>query len=401
MASDDDKAGLLSAGSPSDNRSGDGNQLISGFEPVGVDAGAPVPAAKGGAGQPAAGEVDYSVSGGLANRLAKLNVSLAFTSYQSGLLYFIGRNAQGGVNIHQAGMPKPMGLCLDDHGGLTLTGDYQILRFENVLEPDQRVNNVFDACYVPRTVHVTGRLDAHDVGLDGEGRPIFVNTRYNCLATVSARHSFEPIWRPPFISALIDEDRCHLNGLAMEDGRPRYATAVSRSDTIDGWRDRRSDGGIVIDVDSGETVCTGLSMPHSPRLHDGKLFVLNSGTGELGVVKPGDGGAGSFEPLVFCPGFLRGLAFHGGLAFVGLSKPRYKRFEGLALDGKLQAADSEPWCGIQIIDLATGTCVDWLRIDGKIGELYDLEIIPGFACPMAVGPTTNEAATLITFAPDG
>ncbi|MEO1227101.1 MAG: DUF4915 domain-containing protein, partial [Pseudomonadota bacterium] len=240
MASADDKAGLLTTGSPSDDRPGDGNQLISGFEPVAVDAGAPVPAAMGGAGQPAAGEVDYSVSGGLANRLAKLNISLAFTSYQSGLLYFIGRNAQSGVNIHQAGMPKPMGLCLDDRGGLTLTGDYQILRFENVLEPDQRVNNVFDACYVPRTVHVTGRLDAHDVGLDAEGRPIFVNTRYNCLATVSARHSFEPIWRPPFVSALIDEDRCHLNGLAMEEGRPRFATAVSRSDTIDGWRDRRS-----------------------------------------------------------------------------------------------------------------------------------------------------------------
>jgi uncharacterized protein (TIGR03032 family) len=296
-------------------------------------------------------------------------------------------------------MPKPMGLCLDHAGGLTMTGDYQILRFENVLEPDQRVNNQFDACFVPRTVHITGRLDAHDVGLDADGRPIFVNTRYNCLATVSARHSFEMVWKPPFISALVDEDRCHLNGLAMGDGRPRYASAVSRSDTIDGWRDRRSDGGILIDIDSNEIVCTGLSMPHSPRLHNGELWVLNSGTGELGVVNLKSGGEGAFEPRVFCPGFLRGLAFHGNFAFVGLSKPRYKRFEGLALDGKLQAADSEPWCGIQVIDLSTGTCVDWLRIDGKIAELYDLEIVPGFGCPMAVGPVTDEAATLITFAP--
>ena len=178
MVPDDEKAGLLTSGNPPYRSPGDSNQLISGFEPVSVDAGAPVPSVKAAAGQPAAGEVDDSVSGGLANRLARMNISLAFTSYQSGLLYFIGRNAQGGINIHQAGMPKPMGLCLDERGGLTLTGDYQILRFENVLEPDQRVNAQFDACYVPRTVHVTGRLDAHDVGLDGEGRPIFVNTRY-------------------------------------------------------------------------------------------------------------------------------------------------------------------------------------------------------------------------------
>jgi len=190
-------------------------------------------------------KVEYSVSSGLAARLARSDISIAFTSYQSGLLYFIGRNPDGGINIHQAAMPKPMGLCQDDKGGLILTGGFQIMRFENVLEPDQRINHVFDACYVRRLVHANGSLDAHDVGVDDEGQPIFVNTRFDCLATVSPRHSFAPVWRPPFISA------------------------VSRSDTIDGWRDRRADGGIVVDVKSGETVCEGLSMPHSPRLHDG------------------------------------------------------------------------------------------------------------------------------------
>lgn len=351
--------------------------------------------------QPAQPEatVEYSVSAGLAGRLARHNISIAITSYQSGLLYFVGRNAEGGINVHQAGMPKPMGLCLDGPSGLTMTSGYQIMRFENVLQPNERINNTFDACYVPRRVHITGGLDAHDVGLDDEGRVIFVNTRYNCLATTSPRHSFEPVWRPPFISALVDEDRCHLNGLAMEGGKPRYVTAVSRSDTIDGWRDRRADGGIVIDVETNEIVCDGLSMPHSPRMHRGDLWVLNAGTGELGIVKPGDGKKGRFEPKVFCPGFLRGLSFHGNFAFVGLSRPRYKRFEGLALDQKLQDADSEPWCGVQVIDLASGTCVDWFRIDGTIAELYDLEIIEGHACPMAVPPYSEEAASLITLPP--
>lgn len=341
--------------------------------------------------------VEYSVSPGMAARLARLNISFAFTSYQSNSLYLIGRNSQGGVNIHQSAMPRPMGISLDPSGGLTLSGAYQILRFQNVLEPDQRINHAFDACYVPRVVHITGHLDAHDVGVDKRGRAVFVNTRYNCIATTSERHSFEPLWRPPFISALIDEDRCHLNGMALEDGVPRYVTAVSASDTIDGWRDRRADGGIVIDMLSNQIICRGLSMPHSPRMHNGELWLLNSGTGELGIVRrSADGAEGHFEPRVFCPGFLRGLAFHGDFAFIGLSKPRYKRFEGLALEQKLKDADSEPWCGVQIIELSSGTCVDWLRIDGDLAELYDLEVLPGVVAPMAVSPDSSEAAQLIT-----
>ena len=351
----------------------------------------------------AAAEVKYSVSPGLAHRLARQNISLAITSYQSGLLYCIGRNAEGGINVHQAPMPKPMGLCLDGNTGLTMTAGYQIMQFENVLEPHQRINDTFDACYVPRRVHVTGSLDAHDVGLDSDGRVIFVNTRFNCLATTSPRHSFEMVWKPAFISALVDEDRCHLNGLAMEDARPRYVTAVSRSDTINGWRDRRADGGIVIDVDSNEIICEGLSMPHSPRVYRGELWVLNAGTGDLGVVKRPESGKGKgmgiFEPRVFCPGFLRGLSFFGNFAFVGLSKPRYERFEGLALDQRLRDADSEPWCGVQIIDLSSNSCVDWFRIDGAVAELYDLEVMPGRSWPMAVPPWSNEAATLVTQAP--
>jgi len=347
--------------------------------------------------------VDYSVSSGLVARLASLDISIALTSYQSGLLYFVGRNKENGINIHQAAMPKPMGLCVSQQGELTMTSGYQIMRFENILQPGQAINNTFDACYVPRMVHVTGHLDAHDVGLDGQGRPVFVNTRFNCLARPTAKHSFEVVWRPPFVSALVDEDRCHLNGMAMENGKPAYVTAVSRSDTIDGWRDRRADGGIIIDVASNEIVCEGLSMPHSPRLHKDQLWVLNSGTGELGVVefgkasKSGKPGKGKFKPKVFCPGFLRGLSFHGNLAFVGLSKPRYKRFEGLALEQRLKDADSEAWCGMQIIDLTSGACVDWFRIDGKIGELYDVEVIAGAVCPMAVPPMSDEAASLITY----
>lgn len=341
--------------------------------------------------------VEYSLSAGLVMRLASLNIALAFTSYQSSFLYLLGRDPKGGAHLHQSAMPKPMGLCNDTKGGLVLSAGAEILHFANILNPGQQINHTFDACYLARTVHVTGALDAHDVGVDKNGDIVFVNTRFNCLSTVSSRHSFETLWKPPFISALIDEDRCHLNGLAMEDGEAAYVTAVSRSDTIDGWRDRRADGGIVIDVRRNEIVCEGLSMPHSPRMHNGKLWVLNSGTGELGVVNVSEGGKGKFEARVFCPGFLRGLAFYGKYAFVGLSKPRYKRFEGLVLDEKLKATDSEPWCGIQVIDLEKNCCVDWFRIDGDVGELYDLEVVPNVVCPMTVSPGTGDAAKLITY----
>lgn len=212
----------------------------------------------------------------------------------------------------------------------------QLWTFRNALAPGQTYKG-YDRLYVPRVGYVTGDLDIHDVAVDAEGRIVFVNTLFSCLATVSRTHSFRPLWHPPFVSRLAPEDRCHLNGMAMQDGRPRYVTAISRSDAPESWRDRRADGGVVIDVESGEVVSAGLSMPHSPRVHDGTLWLLDSGTGRLGRVDPA---TGRFEPVVFCPGYLRGLAFHGGHAIVGLSKPRTGSFSGLALDDALKARDA-------------------------------------------------------------
>lgn len=340
----------------------------------------------------------FSQSDGLVRHLAAQRASLMFSSYQSGLLYMLGHTATGGAHLHQSAMDKPMGIWVEDENAFTLSAGYQIMRFKNGLEPDQRVNVQFDACYVARETHFTGELDAHDIGIGRDGQPIFVNTRYNCLATTDPRHSFRELWRPSFISALVDEDRCHLNGLAMDNGEPAYATAVSRSDTIDGWRDRRHDGGVIIDVRKNKVICEGLSMPHSPRLHNGELWVLNSGTGELGVVEGVAKGKGKFVPRLFCPGFARGLTIRNGFAYIGLSKPRYKRFEGLALDQKLKDADSEPWCGIQIIDLAKGTCAEWFRIDGAVKEIFDVAVITGHACPMSIGPNAPEIIKFVTHA---
>src|SRR5262249_25444545 len=138
-----------------------------------------------------------------------------------------------------------------------------------------------DRLYVPRVGYTTADLDIHDVVVEASGRVVFVNTRFGCLATLDERDSFKPLWRPPFLSRWAREDRCHLNGLALRDGSARYATAVSTSDVADGWRDRRRDGGVLLDVADNRTIVSGLSMPHSPRWRDGRVWLLNSGAGFL------------------------------------------------------------------------------------------------------------------------
>ncbi len=342
-------------------------------------------------------QVIYSVSNGLLGFLEQHNLSICLSSYQSGRFYMLGRNPQGGIMINEQLFEKAMGISVRG-GSITLATLFQIHQFENVLKPDQRVDTLFDACFVPRRSYTTGELDAHDVAVTDDGQIVFVNTRFNCLATVSEKHSFEPIWKPAFISKFADEDRCHLNGLALEGGQPAYVTAVSRSDTIDGWRDRRSHGGVVIDVRSNEVICDGLSMPHSPRVHQGELYVLDSGSGRLGrIVRDAQTGAGAFKEIVFCPGFVRGLAFHGKFAIVGLSKPRYERFEGLPLDAKLAETDSEPWCGVQIIDMEKKEVAAWFRIDGAVQELFDVAVLPGVECGMSLSFATDHIKSLITY----
>ena len=337
--------------------------------------------------------VTYSVSPGFVHLMERLDTSVALTSYQSGKFYLLGRNPKGGLMVNERLFQKAMGLHVQDKTILLATL-FQIQRFENILEAGKFINHTFDACYVPRVSYITGVIDAHDVGILKNNQIIFVNTLYNCLATLSPRNSFTPIWKPKFIDKIIKEDRCHLNGLAMNDGVAKYVTAVSKSNTIDGWRDRRSDGGVVIDITSDEIICSGLSMPHSPRIYKNKLWLLNSGTGELGYV---DIQTNKFCPIAFVPGFGRGLSFKGKYAFVGLSKPRYERFEGLLLDKKLQEAHSDPWCGVQVIDLDSGTCVEWFRIDGSISEIYDVAAVPGVACPMSLGFASDEIKGLITY----
>lgn len=341
-------------------------------------------------------------SPGFAAWLAEARCSLAFTTYQAGRLIFLGLKSDGGLRAHERLIEQCQGLWTD--GDTVLASGKSILwRFTNDLPSGVGTVQGAERRFVPREARVTGRIDMHDIGMGvmdsmAAPGPIFVNTLYSCLATISNTASFRPLWRPPFISALMPEDRCHLNGLAMDGERPAFVTAISRSDVADGWRERRTDGGVVLDVASGEVVASGLSMPHSPRLRDGRLWVLNSGRGELGVVDPADG---RFTPVCFCPGYARGLSFIGRWAVVGLSRPRGNQtFEGLPLDALLTAKDAAPRCGLLVVDTETGQVAEWLRFEHTIGELYDVAVLPGVRQAEAIGFMGEEIERAISIEPD-
>ncbi|MBL8337277.1 MAG: TIGR03032 family protein [Rhodoferax sp.] len=324
--------------------------------------------------------------------LAEQQLSLAFTTYQAGKLFLLGLQPDGRLSVFERTLERCMGLMASAQA-LHVATLYQIWRFVNVLEPGV-LHEGYDALYAPRLGWVTGDLDVHDLDLLPDGRPVFANTLFSCVATVSDTHSFVPLWKPRFISRLAAEDRCHLNGLAVEAGVPRYVTVVGRSDVADGWRDHRAAGGCLIDIASGEVVVGGLSMPHSPRLHGGKLWLHNSGTGEFGWV---DRQAGRFVPVAFCPGYLRGLAFTGHHAVVGLSLSRGNRtFSGLALDGALQQRGAEARCALLVIDLRTGDAVHWVRFSGVVQELYDVAVLPGIVRPSAIGFRADSIRRVIT-----
>lgn len=336
--------------------------------------------------------LEISTSRQMLSWLAEQRLSIALTTYQIGKLYFIGLKPDNGLSVFERSFNRCMGLCATSNG-LYMSSLYQVWRFENVFEPGQQQDG-FDRLYVPQVGYTTGDLDIHDMAVDREGRLVFVNTLFGCLATLSETHSFKPLWQPPFISKLAAEDRCHLNGLAMKDGQPAYVTAVSQSDVADGWREHRTNGGIVVDVNSNEIVCGGLSMPHSPRWYQDKLWLLNSGTGDFGYV---DRATGRFESVCFCPGYMRGLSFHGHFALIGLSKPRHnKTFTGLALDNNLKSRNAEARCGVQIIDLRSGDIVHWLRMEGVVEELYDVITLPQVRRPMALGFKTDEIRRVLS-----
>jgi uncharacterized protein (TIGR03032 family) len=307
-------------------------------------------------------------------QLRQLGASLLVSTYQAGKVVLV-RDEGEQLNTHYRTFKAPMGLATADGGArLAIGTTLQVWEFRDNPDVARRLEPAgrHDACFLPRRSHVTGNVLIHEMAYGAGGQLWLVNTRFSCLATLDPEASFTPRWRPPFVTELEPSDRCHLNGLGMVDGKPRYVTALGETNAMAGWRPNKARGGILMDVDSGAILCRGLSMPHSPRWYGGRLWVCESGSGTLGTV---DLNTGRYEPTAAAPGFTRGLDFAGDLAFVGLSQVRESAvFSGIPITERL--APQERTCGVCVVDLRRGEPVALLRFESGVQEVFAVTLLP-------------------------
>lgn len=323
-------------------------------------------------------EIQYEFTPSLCGILSQLGVSVLVSTYQAGKLAVVAaRGEKLFLSFHN--FERAMGVAARPDR-LAVGAQRQIWILNSAPDIASRIPPVgqFDGCFLARTAHYTGEIQVHDLAFVGE-ELWCANTLFSCLCTLDKDHSFVPRWKPPFVSALAPEDRCHLNGFAAADGRPQYVTVLGETDAPQAWREKKAGGGAIYDIASGEAVLRGLSMPHSPRLHGGKLWVLDSGTGRMLLVDPA---AGRAEPVVELPGYTRGLAFHGKYAFVGLSRIRETSvFGGLPIAERR----AELKCGVGVVDLTTGRLAAHLEFKSGVEEIFAVESL-GLRCPALSGP---------------
>ena len=316
-------------------------------------------------------------SSSLVELLAKAQSSLVISTYKSGHVIF-ARAGQEKLDTHVFGFNRPMGMAVDGPRlaigtGSTVESYWNQANLAARIDPEQR----HDGVYVPRSTIHTGDVAIHEMDYDSDGLLWFVNTRFSCLSTLDASHSFNARWIPDWITGLAGEDRCHLNGLAMRDGRPTYVTALARTDTAHGWREHKGTSGVIVEIATHRVVTEGLSMPHSPRWHDDKLWVLQSGLGTLSTV---DLDTGRVTQVAELPGFTRGLAFIGRYALIGLSQVRESVFTGLPITSRADERN----CGVWVVDTQTGQIVGLLRFEGAVQEIFDVKVLPGITWPTIV-----------------
>lgn len=318
--------------------------------------------------------------------LQQLGITILVTTYQAGKLVML-RSDRGVLNTHFRIFEKPMGLAVDPHR-IAIGTSMQVWEFHNIPAVGAKIDAAaddlaqsatkHDACFLPRVAHWTGDIQIHEMAWTGDDM-IFVNTLFSCLCRRSDTYNFDPVWRPSFVTHYIPGDLCHLNGLGTRDGRVRYVTALGETNEPGGWRGNKKDGGILIDLPSNEIIARGLSMPHSPRWYNGRLWVLHSGTGGFGTI---DLATGKYESIVELPGFTRGLSFWGPLAFIGLSQVRET-----AVFGGIPIAERdlrERTCGVWVVNIESGEVIGFVKFEDAVQEIFAVEVLPGARYPELV-----------------
>lgn len=328
-------------------------------------------------------EVKYRHSRQFAPILAELGCSLLVSTYQAGKLVSVGTTPDG-LHLSLHNFQQAMGLAL--HPRQLAIGSRGVTWFlQNAGSLAARLDppGQYQASYLARRAFITGNIHGHEMAWCGDELWV-VNTLFSCLVTLDDQFSFVPRWRPAFIRELAAEDRCHLNGLAIDQGRPRFVTAMAESNTAGGWRETKATSGCLIDIESGETVSRGFAMPHSPRVRAGQTWVLNSGLGALERV---DLASGRHDVVTAMPGYTRGLAFAGDYAFVGLSRIRETSvFSGIPIAERRE----ELKCAVVVVDMRSGQSVAFLEFESGVEEIFDLQVVSGAKCTAITGPYPQE-----------
>lgn len=325
-------------------------------------------------------EIHFEHSAQFVPILEHLRCSLLVSTYAAGKVVAVGTGPQG-LRLSFSNFQQAMGLAVGS-GGLAVGGPNLIwlLRDAESLAGQIEPAGSFDRGFLCRESFVTGNIHVHELGWGASNQLWVVNTLFSCLCTLHENFNFVPRWQPPFIDRLAPQDRCHLNGMCLVDGRPRWVTALGTSNEARGWRDRKADGGVLMDVDSGEVVAAGFCMPHSPRIYRDQLWLLDSGRGRLVTV---DRQSGRSETVTEYPGYGRGLAFHGQFAIIAMSKAR----ETSVFGGVPICADrSKMRCGLVFVDLVSGKSVAYLEFKSGIEELFDVQVLAGSRSPVICGP---------------
>ncbi|HWY10130.1 MAG TPA: TIGR03032 family protein [Bacteroidia bacterium] len=310
-----------------------------------------------------------SFSPQLPELLFKLKCSIAISTYQANKLIFISPVDENKITQLPRDFAKPMGFEILGDKMILATKD-EILYFENSKELAKYYPNkkdTYDALFLPRTAFYSGRVDMHDVAMGTEGIWA-INTSFSCLCQVTGNFNFIPRWQPKFISKLVSEDRCHLNGLVMINGKPKYVTALSTADEPQGWRDNIVNGGVLIDVETNEIILDKLAMPHSPLMYKDELYMLLSASGELIKVNIKEK---KYKVLKKLEGFCRGMDVCGDYIFVAMSKLR----KNSSTFAKLPFAEKADAAGIKVIHIPTMALVGELSYQASVDEIYALKIL--------------------------
>lgn len=319
--------------------------------------------------EPSVTPFSCSFSPQLPELLMKLNCSIGITTYQAGKLVFISPVDENQLKQLPRSFNKPMGFEVEGDKMVLATKE-EVILFENSAGLATHYPNkpdTYDSLFVPRITFHTGQVDMHDVALGQEG-VWAINTSFSCLCLVNGNFNFVPKWKPTFITEFASEDRCHLNGLVLVGGKPKYVTALGTGNAPQSWRDSIVDGGVLIDVETDEVILDRLAMPHSPMMYKRELYMLLSATGELIKVNVKQK---SYEVVKELNGFCRGMDIYGDHAFVAMSKLR----QNSSTFAKLPFAQRASVAGIKVIHLPTMAMVGELNYETTVDEIYALKIL--------------------------